>query len=144
MPKSALTAASRGLADGDWAWLQSPHGRLRCRVRTMEGVEPSTVWTWNAVGKQSGAWGLAPDAPEATTGFLLNHLIAEHLPEREGERRLSNSDPVTGQAAWYDVRVQLVKCATQEAGAEPVFEPAAGTARASQPATLRWDGGAAR
>ena len=74
-----------------------------------------TVWTWNAVGKQAGAWGLAHDAPEATTGFLLNHLIAEHLAEARGDgaRRLTNSDPVTGQAAWYDVRVRLVKCATQ-------------------------------
>ena len=75
----------QGLDDGDWAWLESPHGRIRCRIRTMEGVEPSTVWTWNAVGKQAGAWGLAHDAPEATTGFLLNHLIAEHLPRRADE-----------------------------------------------------------
>ena len=48
----------------------------------MEGVEADTVWTWNAIGKQAGAWGLEPDAPEATTGFLLNHLISEHLPKR--------------------------------------------------------------
>jgi anaerobic selenocysteine-containing dehydrogenase len=138
---NTLTAAMRGLADGDWAWLESPHGRLRCRVRTMEGVEPSTVWTWNAVGKQTGAWGLAADAPEATTGFLLNHLIAQHLPQRAGERRHSNSDPVTGQAAWYDVRVQLVKCATQEAGSEPRFERATGIEVTPGPATLRWDAG---
>ena len=72
-----------------------------------------------------GAWGLAHDAPEATTGFLLNHLIAEHLPKRaqDGARLLTNSDPVTGQAAWYDVRVRLVKCATQESGTWPTFEP---------------------
>ena len=81
------------------------------------------------------------DAPEATTGFLLNHLIAQHLPQRPGERRHSNSDPVTGQAAWYDVRVQLVKCATQEAGSEPRFERAAGIEVTPRPATLRWDAG---
>ena len=79
---------------------------MRCRIRTMEGVEPGTVWTWNAIGKQGGAWGLAVDAPEATTGFLLNHLISEHLPQRgDNGRRITNSDPVTGQAAWFDVRV---------------------------------------
>jgi anaerobic selenocysteine-containing dehydrogenase len=73
---NVVTAAGLGLADGDWAWVESHHGKLRCRIKTMEGVEPNTVWTWNAIGKQSGAWGLAPDAPECTQGFLLNHLIA--------------------------------------------------------------------
>ena len=29
--------------------------------------------------------------------------------------RLTNSDPVTGQAAWYDVMVRLEKCAPAEA-----------------------------
>ena len=33
--------------------------------------------------------------------------------------RLSNSDPVTGQAAWFDLRVRIEKC---EPGAE-VSEP---------------------
>ena len=42
-------------------------------------------------------------------GFLLNHLISELLPEREGGYRYSNSDPVTGQAAWYDLRVRVEK-----------------------------------
>ena len=62
------------------------------------------MWTWNAIGKRAGAWGLAPDAPEATRGFLLNHLIAELLPEQPGGYRFSNCDPVTGQAAWYDLQ----------------------------------------
>ena len=52
-------------------------------------------------------WGLAADAPEATRGFLLNHLIAELLPEQPGGYRFSNSDPVTGQAAWYDLKVRI-------------------------------------
>ena len=107
----------------------------------MEGVEPSTVWTWNAIGKQRGAWSLAPDAPEAATGFLLNHLISEHLPrqDRDGARRLTNSDPVTGQAAWYDVRVCLTRCATQEEGSAPRFEALAGAPRA--PRDLAWSAG---
>ncbi|GIK86350.1 MAG: formate dehydrogenase [Betaproteobacteria bacterium] len=134
---NVATAAAHGIADGEWAWLASPHGRIRCRVRTMEGVEPSTVWTWNAIGKQAGAWGLAPGAPEATTGFLLNHLISEHLPHaaRDGARRLTNSDPVTGQAAWYDVRVRLTRCAHQGDGSAPAFPP---LPTAAAPALLRW------
>ncbi len=77
------------------------------------------MWTWNAVGKQAGAWGLADDASEATAGFLLNHLISEYLPGMRGERRLTNSDPVTGQAAWFDLRVRVTRCAPGETGIWP-------------------------
>ena len=54
------------------------------------------------------------DAPEARQGFLLNHLITELLPPREGGYRFSNSDPVTGQAAWYDLRVSVSKAPPAE------------------------------
>ena len=119
------TAASLGLADLDWVWVESHHGRIRCRLKTMEGVEAHTVWTWNAVGKQPGAWGLSVDAPEATTGFLLNHLISELLPaSASDERRVGNADPVTGQAAWFDLRVKVTKCAAGETGVWPVFAAA--------------------
>jgi hypothetical protein len=74
----------------------------------MEGVNDRTVWTWNAIGKRAGAWNLDADAPEARLGFLLNHLISETLPEQNGQRDL-NSDPITGQAAWYDLRVRIEK-----------------------------------
>ncbi|MET0203012.1 MAG: molybdopterin oxidoreductase family protein, partial [Casimicrobiaceae bacterium] len=135
------TASQLGLADEDWVWVESHHGRVRCRLRTMEGVEASTVWTWNAVGKQAGAWGLASDAPEATTGFLLNHLISELLPKAgDDPRRLPNADPVTGQAAWFDLRVRVRKAAPGETGAWPVFDPLPplpGDARS--PARLRWN-----
>src|SRR3546814_11511882 len=81
-------------------------------------VNPQTVWTWNAIGKRRGAWGLDADAPESNQGFLLNHIISELLPQREGGHRYSNSDPVTGQAAWYDLRVRLERCLPEEAGAD--------------------------
>jgi hypothetical protein len=82
-------------------------------ARFSEAVEPGTVWTWNAIGKAPGAWTLAPDANEARLGFLLNHLISEELPAPDG--RVSNSDPVTGQAGWYDVRVRIYQAAVDEA-----------------------------
>jgi anaerobic selenocysteine-containing dehydrogenase len=117
-------AHALGIADGDWVWIRSAIGRVKCRVRLMEGVNPDTVWTWNAIGRRPGAAALDPDAPEAVRGFLLNHLIAELLPEREGGYRFSNSDPVTGQAAWYDLRVAIEKAAPEEAGESfPRFEP---------------------
>ena len=37
----------------------SHHGRIKCQVRLMDGVNADTVWTWNAIGKRAGAWNLA-------------------------------------------------------------------------------------
>ncbi|BAV32843.1 formate dehydrogenase [Sulfuricaulis limicola] len=103
------TAATQGIRDGDWVWVESPWGKVRGMCRYSEATEPGTVWTWNAIGKQPGAWNLEPRANEARKGFLLNHLISEELPSMPEGEHLSNSDPVTGQAGWYDVRVRLYK-----------------------------------
>jgi anaerobic selenocysteine-containing dehydrogenase len=108
------TARPEGIADGDWIWAESPWGKVRCMCRYSEAVEPGTVWTWNAIGKAAGAWALAPDANESQKGFLLNHLIADELPDGADGMRISNSDPVTGQAGWYDVRVRIYKAAEDE------------------------------
>jgi anaerobic selenocysteine-containing dehydrogenase len=108
------TARASGVEDGAWLWVESQWGRVRCMGRLSEAVEPGTVWTWNAIGKQPGAWALAPESNEARKGFLLNHLISDTLP---GDT--SNSDPVTGQAGWYDVRVRITPAA--EEGTWPEF-----------------------
>ena len=76
------------------------------------------MWTWNAIGKAPGAWGLSDDANESQRGFLLNHLISEELPGAGGAAGLSNSDPITGQAAWYDVRVRISAGPGRRAGAD--------------------------
>jgi len=117
------TAFSQGIADDDWVWVESPHGRVRCMCRTSEAVEPGTVWTWNAIGKAQGAWHLAPDANESQRGFLLNHVISEELQTTDGAC-ISNSDPVTGQAGWYDVRVRISKAeAGEPEHTSPQFAP---------------------
>jgi hypothetical protein len=67
---------------------------------------------------------LAADAPEATKSFIINHLIDELLPEGEGGYRYANADPVTGQAAWYDLRVRIERVLPAEAGVSaPQFVP---------------------
>jgi hypothetical protein len=105
----------------------------------MEGVNGDTVWTWNAIGKRKGAWMLDNDAPENTRGFLLNHLISELLPERAGGYRYANSDPVTGQAAWYDLRVKIEKAGIEEAKETyPIFEPVGSPLTADLPDVLRF------
>ncbi|MEM8789139.1 MAG: molybdopterin oxidoreductase family protein [Pseudomonadota bacterium] len=106
---------AQGFEEGDWATLTSPHGSITVPVVRMDALNAHTVWTWNAIGKRRGAWALEPDAPEATKGFLLNHLIHELLPERGDGRRWANSDPITGQAAWYDLRVRIEKAPPQAA-----------------------------
>ncbi len=107
-------AERHGLSDGDWVWLTSRTGRIRVPVQVMDGQNPHTVWTWNAIGRRAGAWGLGPNAPETRQGFLLNSLIDELLPEQPGCYRYANSDPVTGQAAWYDLRVRIEKADAAE------------------------------
>ncbi len=108
-----VTARAAGIADSGWMWVESQWGKVRCMCRYSQAVEPGTVWTWNAIGKAPGAWSLAPDANESQRGFLLNHLIREELPV-QGGATVSNSDPITGQAAWYDVRVRIVAAAADE------------------------------
>ncbi|HET9819946.1 MAG TPA: molybdopterin-dependent oxidoreductase, partial [Rhodanobacteraceae bacterium] len=97
------TLAAHTIADDDWAWIASNRGRLRVQVRAHAATAPGTVWTWNAVGKKRGAWKLGDHAPEFVDGFLLNHLIGERAPDRA----YGNGDPVTGQAAWFDLKVRL-------------------------------------
>jgi sulfite dehydrogenase (quinone) subunit SoeA len=122
-------AEALSIRDDDWVWITSRIGRVRAQVKLMEGVNRDTVWTWNAIGKRAGAWGLDADAPEATRGFLLNHLIADLLPEQPGGYRYSNSDPVTGQAAWYDLKVRIERAAEDDSGTWPRFEPLASPVR---------------
>jgi anaerobic selenocysteine-containing dehydrogenase len=95
------------LETGDWALVSSQSGEIRVKIARMDAVNGSTLWTWNAIGKRAGAWALDKDAPEATRGFLLNHLIDELLPPKGDGRRWANSDPITGQAAWFDLRVSI-------------------------------------
>jgi anaerobic selenocysteine-containing dehydrogenase len=111
---------SHDLKDGDWIWLTSHHGRIKVPIARTEAANRDTVWTWNAIGKRRGAWALDPKSPEANQGFLMNHLINELLPPKGDGMRWSNSDPVTGQAAWYDLRVKIEKAEPGEAS-EPRF-----------------------
>ncbi len=113
------TGRALGVADDGWVWITSRHGRVKAQVRLVDGVAPNTVWTWNAIGKRRGAWALSPEAPEATRGFLLNHLIDELLPPGTAGHRYANADPITGQAAWYDLRVRLEPAAEGLGLSEP-------------------------
>ena len=108
--------------DGDWARVTSPHGSITVPVALHAGLNAKTIWTWNAVGKRKGTWALDQAAPEATKGFLLNHLIHELMPSKGDGLRWANSDPITGQAAWFDLRVRIEKVPPLSE-AIPAFDP---------------------
>ncbi len=110
---------AHGFRPGDWAHLTSPHGKITVPVARMDALNPHTVWTWNAIGKRRGAWALSDRAPEAERGFLLNHLIHELLPPRGDGLRWANSDPITGQAAWFDLRVRIERAAAHDGPSLP-------------------------
>ncbi|MEM7169460.1 MAG: molybdopterin oxidoreductase family protein [Pseudomonadota bacterium] len=115
-------AKAEGIKEDDWIWVYSRHSRIKAQVRVMMGLNEKTIWTWNAIGKRKGAWNLDRNAGEASKGFLLNHLIDDLLPEQDGGYRYSCSDPVTGQAAWYDLRVRIEKALPHEGAiTEPQF-----------------------
>lgn len=113
------TGAKYGLRDEDWVTVASHHGEITVQAKFAGNVQPDTVWTWNAIGKRRGAWRLAKDAPEGEKGFLLNHLISDVTPRGD----YANADPVTGQAAWFDLRVSIRKAEGAAAGqAQPRFD----------------------
>jgi sulfite dehydrogenase (quinone) subunit SoeA len=113
---------AQGFEPGDYARVTSRNGAIVVPVAHMAALNEHTIWTWNAIGKRKAAWALDEGATEANEGFLLNHLISELLPDQGDGRRRSNSDPVTGQAAWFDLRVKVERVAPREAS-EPGFGP---------------------
>jgi anaerobic selenocysteine-containing dehydrogenase len=124
------------LKEGDWVRVTSSHGEITVPAAHMAALNENTVWTWNAIGKRKGAWALDRDAPEAKRGFLLNHIIHELLPPKGDGLRWSNSDPVTGQAAWFDLRVRLEKAGAPSESL-PVFDPLHSPVPEG-PGELRW------
>jgi anaerobic selenocysteine-containing dehydrogenase len=113
------TGAHHGIADEDWIEVTSHNGTIRVQAKFAANVQPDTVWSWNAIGKRKGAWRLAKDAPEGEQGFLLNHLISDVTPRGD----YANADPVTGQAAWFDLRVSIRKSGTGGGETSPQFAP---------------------
>ncbi|PSR33470.1 MAG: formate dehydrogenase [Sulfobacillus benefaciens] len=126
-------AAQLGLHDGQWVWIESRIGKMTATLRFSDAVEPGTVWTWNAIAKGPGSWGLDPSAPEATRAMLINHIVPDTIP-LTSEDTWYNNDPVTGQAGWYDTRVRVYPSEIHEiwpkvAPRDPIHPTAPSTSR---------------
>ena len=127
---------AHGFEEGDWAKVSSAHGHIVVPVAHQASLNENTIWTWNAIGKRKGAWALGDDASETTKGFLLNHLIHELLPPKGDGLRWNNSDPITGQAAWFDLRVKIEK-STESNALQPQI-PAIKSPVPQGPKDLAW------
>ena len=131
-----VKAAEMGLAEDDWVWVESYHGRnsragvFDGRRRSLDGVDVEChrqAVRRLELGCQRGR--------SEKKGFLLNHVISELLPPRDDGYRYANSDPVTGQAAWYDLRVHIKKAdPAEDAVTFPQFDPTAKPAGLATPA----------
>ncbi len=124
-------ARQLGLHDGQWIWIESRLGKMTATLRFSDAVEPHTVWTWNAIAKAPGSWGLDPSAPEATRAVLINHIIPDTIP-LSPSGIWYNNDPITGQAGWYDTLVKVYPSELHEvwptvAAREPIHPTAADT-----------------
>ena len=126
-------AESLGILEGDAVWIESRMGRTAARAKLADGMRADSVWTWNAIAKSPGAWGLTPDSREATDSFLMNRLISEW----DAAGAFPHADPITGQAAWYDLRVSVRKMSpAEELRAFPPSEERAKISE-SHPARIR-------
>jgi len=104
---SRTLAERLGIDDDDWVWITSKHGQIKGQMRLMDGVNDQTVWTWNAINKRKGAGHGLSDAPESKNSSSPHHLIDALLPEQGSGYQYAFADPITGQAAWYDLRVRV-------------------------------------
>jgi anaerobic selenocysteine-containing dehydrogenase len=69
------TAAARGIADGDWVWLTSPHGRLKVRAERYPGIRPDTVMLLHGWWQGCRELGMA-DYPLLDGGGNVNLLYS--------------------------------------------------------------------
>ena len=128
-----LTAQTAGIADGGWCWVESAvgagalHGALQRGGRAGHGVD-----------LERDRQGRRRLAARARRRRGEEGLPAEPPDQRRAAARrggtISNSDPVTGQAGWYDVRVRIrarrAGAARGELAADRGDAGAAGRARA--------------
>jgi anaerobic selenocysteine-containing dehydrogenase len=81
------TAAARGIAAGDWVWLDTPHGRIRARAKLNPSLDPQVVFGqhgWWEACDELGLPGYPPYGPDSAN---LN-LVLRQTP----------SDPISGSS----------------------------------------------
>ena len=90
-----------------------------------------------SLGAQVAAW-FALQHPGRVNKIVMNTGIL--LPPDAAGAAHSNSDPITGQAAWYDLKVRIRPANRDETGTWPTFTASA-MERAPRPSVLRYAAG---
>ncbi len=85
------TAEQLGVSEGDWVWIESPHGRIQAPVVLFPGARPDTVNI--PVGQGHQAYGRYAKDRGANPVRLLTPLM----------------EPVSGGLAWAATRVKVSK-----------------------------------
>ena len=111
---SKAQATKLGIEKESWVWITSRHSRVKARLQLMDGVNEKTVWAWNITSKRRGPSEQSDTDQGRKEGLSLSYLIDDLLPEQAGGQRHSSGDPVTGQAAWYDLRVRIERANPDE------------------------------
>ena len=85
------TAASLGIRNGDWVWVESPYGKLKMKAELTEGIHPEVVGTQHGWGHW--AMGRIAKGRGAHTGFLAKTM----------------ADPVSGQSLNKEICVRVYR-----------------------------------
>ncbi|UCE05446.1 MAG: hypothetical protein JSW07_17810, partial [bacterium] len=80
-----------GLKDQDWVWMVNPRGKIKVQVKLFPAAVPGVVSM--PIGLGHSNFGRFADNKGSNPLSIL----------------LSNSDPLTGQNAWSETKVKLVK-----------------------------------
>jgi len=117
-----LMAAQNGMRTAA-GFMSNRMGKVRCMAFSARPSSPGRYGL--ECDRQGGrARGTSVPVPRIATRLLLNHLITDELPGAgKQDARLSNSDPITGQAAWYDVRVRVYPAEHDADHTLPQFAP---------------------
>ena len=105
------TAEKLGLKDGDYAWVETPHGRRKGHVKLREGVLPDVItfsvgyghWGYGATSLDIGGKRLEADKVRAA-GIHLNPIMRRD----PGVWQMTLMDPVGGSVSFYETRARLI------------------------------------
>ncbi|MCL4746046.1 MAG: molybdopterin-dependent oxidoreductase [Burkholderiaceae bacterium] len=99
------SAAERGIADGDWVELRSPHGQIRMRARLDSNLDQRVVWAQYGWWQDNKMLGLPGFDAFSAAGANYNRLISdEEVDPVSGATGLRSNlcevRPISTKLAW--------------------------------------------
>lgn len=108
---NAQTGATLGFKDGDLAWVETPHGRRKGRIKLREGVLPGVItfsvgyghWGYGATPLDIGGKRMQADKYRSA-GIHLNPIMRRD----PAVWQMTLMDPVGGSVTFYETRAKLL------------------------------------